>query len=262
MKNLLLMLFLLLLPLTFKAQISLENDYPASATLTEFDGSVYKFYVMDVANNACNIYNTDHSLWKTVSLSVPQGMYLYDIRYVSDKLFDTDNSVELAYIYYYYDTTLYYYTYYARVIDETGLELLSIPGCAYVDVRSAGADGYKLLAYVYNYSIVNWTVNTRVYSLPGTLPVSAIDPEGETAIRLPYPNPAGETVTIPYDLPGGINSAEINLLNSNGQAVRTYRVDRNFHDLHVNTGELPPGVYIYQVTSGSGILNSGKIVVR
>jgi hypothetical protein len=217
---------------------------------------------MDVGNNECKVYNIDHSLWKTIALDVPSGMYLYDIRYVSERLFKNDNNLELAYIYYVYDTSLYYYTYYTRVIDETGLELLYIPGCAYVDVRSAGADGFKLLAYVYDYSIVNWTVNTQVYSLPGSMPVSGLETEGHSGLQRPYPNPAGETITIPYELPAGVKSAVINLLNGTGQAVRTYRVDRNFQDLLVNTGELSPGVYFYQVTTGNTVLNSGKIMVR
>jgi hypothetical protein len=119
-----------------------------------------------------------------------------------------------------------------------------------------------LLAYVYDYSIINWTVNTQVYSLPGTLPVSAVDPEGETSPGLPYPNPAGETVTIPYDLPGDTPFAKINLMNSNGQAIRAYRVDRNFHDVLVNTRDLPSGVYFYQVIAEKGVLSSGKIMVR
>ncbi len=242
------------------AQVSLENNYAASTGLTELSISGYKYFTMDVAGNQCRIYHTDHSLWKTINLSMPAGMYLYDIRYVSETLFNTDNKVELAYIYYEYDTLLYYYTYYARVINEDGQEIVSIPGCAYLDVRSAGAAGNKLLAYVYDYSIINWTVNTLVYSLPGTLSGTESLTAEQSGIRKPFPNPAITTITIPYELPYGTGTGEIRLMDPQGRRLRTFRVDGTFRDLVIPVADLPSGVYNYEVVTGQGIVNSGKII--
>ncbi len=256
-----LLLTLTLLTGSLKSQITLEQDYPASATLTELAVSGYKYYLMDVMNNECRIYSTDHSIWKIISLNMPSGMYLYDIRFVSEKLFNNDDKVELAYIYYSYDTSLYYYTYYARVIDETGAELLDLPGCAFLEVKSSGNEGYKMLAYVYDYSIVNWTVNTLVYSLPGSLPVSAVDSEIDAFHSRPFPNPAGATVTIPCQLPEGMDTGEISLMNSSGLLIRKYEVDRTFGSLLIHTGELTAGIYIYTVTCDKTLLSSGKIIV-
>jgi hypothetical protein len=260
MKKAMLLFVLMTIIVASRAQIYLEKTYPASAGLTNLAFSGYKYFLMDVTNKRCVVYNMDHSTWKTINLSVPSGMYLYDIKYVSETLFNTDSKVELAYIYYSYDTTLLYYTYYTKVINENGLELLSIPGCSYLEVMSPGTYGTKMLAYVYDYSIILWTLNTLVYSLPGNLPMGAIPVEGEDNPKKPYPNPARSMVTIPYQLPDGVNTAEIRLLNASGQVMKRYTVDRTFQELVIQTADLPKGAYVYQVKTDHGILASGKLI--
>jgi hypothetical protein len=260
MKKMILLFGLLILTTTTRAQIYLEKNYTASAGLTELAVSGYKYFLMDVVNNRCQIYNMDHSIWKTINLNVPTGMYLYDIKYVSETLFNSDSKVELVYIYYEYDTTLLYYTYYTKIVNENGLELLSIPGCAYAEVKSPGSYGTKLLAYVYDYSIILWTLNTLVYSLPGTLPTGGIAAEGERDLKKPYPNPSSSMVTIPYQLPIGVNDAEILLLSGSGKVIKTYLVDRTFSELVIQTADLPKGLYMYQLKTNRGVLASGKLI--
>jgi hypothetical protein len=260
MKKPFLILVFLALMTTSYAQITLEHTYPASSTLTELSVSGYKYYLMDVPNSQCRIYNTDHSLWKTIAVTIPNGMYLSNIQYVSDSLFNKDSKVELAYTYYSYDTTLLYFTYYTKVIDEDGIELLAIPGCSFVDIIATGSVGTKLLAYVYDYSLLPYTINTLVYSLPGNLPPGGISVEGEVFLKKAYPNPAGSMVKIPYQLPQGINDAQILLINGSGQILKSYRVDLTFHELIIQTGDLPKGVLLYQLKTDQGIIGSGKLI--
>jgi hypothetical protein len=260
MKKILILTLFLALSLISRAQITLEYNYPASTGLTNLALSGYKYFLMDVVNNQCRIYNLDHSAWKTINLSVPAGMYLYDVRLVSETLFNGDSKVELAYIYYSYDTTLLYTTYYTRIIDENGLELLSIPGCAYLEVKSTGNTGTKMLAYVYDYSIILWTLNTHVYSLPGDLPIGGMTQGGTQMEDRPFPNPAGSSVTIPYHLPGTDTAGDIQLFDQSGRLLKQYRVDRTFSDLTIRLDELPAGAYFYRVTTGHGVINSGKII--
>ncbi len=75
---------------------------------------------MDDWANQCRIYNTDHSLWKTINLLVPPGQYLYDIKYVSEGLFTSDDALSLLYIYYEYDEINQYSTYTVAVVTENG----------------------------------------------------------------------------------------------------------------------------------------------
>jgi hypothetical protein len=260
MKKPILLLAFIALMTTTRAQIYLEKNYPGSTSLTQLALSGYKYFLMDVVNNQCKIYNMDHSIWKTINLAVPAGMYLYDIKLVSETLFNTDSKVELAYIYYSYDTTLLFYTYYTKVINENGLELLSIPGCAYLEVKAPGTYGTKMLAYVYDYSITLWTLNTLVYSLPGTLPTGGIAVEGDASPGNPFPNPASTMVTIPYKLPDGIDNAEILLISGWGKVIKSYKIDRTFHELQVQLADLPKGVYVYQVKTERGVVGSGKLM--
>ena len=59
MKKTTLILALLAILTISNAQITLEQTYPASATLTELGVSGYKYYLMDVTNNQCRIFNFD-----------------------------------------------------------------------------------------------------------------------------------------------------------------------------------------------------------
>jgi len=111
MKRIILPVMILIASLGLKGQITLEQSYAVSGTLTQLENDGYKYFFMDVVNSQCRLYNLDHSLWKTIDLSVPEGYWLYEIAYVSQKLFDTDDLIELSYICYYYNETVQYYTY-------------------------------------------------------------------------------------------------------------------------------------------------------
>jgi hypothetical protein len=260
MKNFLLTLLLIAMVYITHAQIFLEQTYPGSATMTELALSGNKYYMMDVAANQCKIYNMDHSVWKTINLSIPAGMYLYDIKFVSETLFNSDSKVELAYIYYSYDTTLYYYTYYMKVVNESGIELLSVPGCGYPELKQTIYGNTKMMAYVYNYAVYPSTVNTMVYSLPGTIPTGGVSESPAVNNPLPFPNPAREMVKIPCHLPEGVTQGDVLLFSQTGQLLHQYRVDQHVGQLQVMTGQFPKGMLIYQVKNGQSLISSGKFI--
>ena len=151
------------------SQIVHESTYNFSGTYTRLANSGDKFFIMDVGTNQCRIYNTDHSLWKTIDLPVPANNYLYDIRYVSENLFTLDNSLCLAYVYYHYDELNQYYTFHAKVIKENSSELISIPGCQHFNIHNLTETGTKMLAYAYDYSLFPYTIQTHAFNLPGHL---------------------------------------------------------------------------------------------
>jgi hypothetical protein len=53
------------------AQVTLEKKYDYSTSVVEFETLGYKYYLMDVPNGQCRIYNMDHSLFKTINCNVP-----------------------------------------------------------------------------------------------------------------------------------------------------------------------------------------------
>ena len=244
-------------------QISLEQTYDFSGTYVQLANSGFKFYVMDVGSNQCRIYNTDHTLWKTINLSVPADHYLYDIRYVSENLFTTDNSLCLAYIYYSYNATGQYYTYTAKVIKETGEELLSIPGCQFLFVHSLNNQSTKLTAYSYNYAVFPYTVQTHIYNLPGQL--ISVEPgyfPGYQNDLSAFPNPASDYVIMNYQLDESFDSGELILSNLQGNTVGTYPVNNKSGSLLIPTVQLPKGIYFYSLYSDSKFLKAGKLIVH
>jgi hypothetical protein len=263
MKQHVFILALLFQSLFTTGQIALENTYSHSGTFTNLAQSGYKFYVMDVGANQCRIYNANHTLWKTVNLTVPADHYLFDIRYVSENLFTTDNSLSLAYIYYNYNATGQYYTYTAKIIREDGTELLSIPGGQYLYAFNVGSAGTKLVAYSYNYAATPFTVQTYVYNLPGQLTsASNGKPINEENLLQAFPNPAGEFITIFYELPNGISNAELVIHDMNGQALRSFKVHSQSESIYIPTASFPKGFYLYAINSGNRLLKSGKFIVQ
>lgn len=242
-------------------QITPEHTYSYSGTYTRLSLSGNKFYLMDVALSQTRIYNTNHQLWKTINLPVPANNYLYDIKYLSEGLFSSDNSLCLAYIYYIYDETNLYYTFNAKIIKENGTELLSIPGCQYLDVVTVEGEGTKLVAYCYDYSTTLYTIQTKVYSLPGTL-LTSENSIRKTDSRLPFPNPAIDYTTISYKLPAGINNASLKISDIQGREIDRITINGYTNSITIPTANYPSGSYLYQVESGNQRFETGKFIVR
>jgi hypothetical protein len=245
-------------------QITPEATYNHSGTYTQLANSGYKFFLMDVGANQCRIYNTNHSLWKTINLTVPANHYLYDVKFVSENLFTTDNTLCLAYIYYNYNSIGQYYTYTARVIRENGTVLLTIQGCQHLSVHRLTGQGTKLLAYSYDYSsFPNYTVQTHVYGLPGQLvSVPEINGSNGAQLQAAYPNPASEFTVVPYKLPDGIFEGQLIITDAKGNEVRRYLIDRNFDHLRFDTKELPVGVYLYRIVTDNYQSEAFKLIVQ
>ncbi len=251
------------LTINTQGQITLENSYTGvSAAYIHLPVAGYKYYVMDVANSQCRLYNNDHSLWKTINLSIPANYYLYDIQYVSENLFNTDNSIELLYVSYTYNSTLAYYTYDTRIATETGTILLSLPGCGYSAVYTAQS-GSKLLTWIYDYSVSPSTVSTQVYTIPGqvTTDIHSSPIESNSMLQTAFPNPAINSTTIPYTLPANVNQAELKIYNTGGMAVKSYTVDHTFNSILVQTNDLTAGIYVYRIEAANFKSESHKLVI-
>ena len=264
MKRLLITPILVILISTLSySQIVFQHEFTGfSASIATLTESGMKYYVMDDINNQCRIYNPDFTLWKTINLSVPSGYYLVDIQYVSDKLFNNDNAVELLYVVYTYDTALGYGTYATYVAGESGNLLLTVSGGGYSLIYSTD-EGPKLLVWVYDYSVSLYTTGTRVYSLPdnglGINQITASQQEAKV-----FPNPAQEYIMIPLQgIPSG-SRISMKITDGSGKKAeeRSFRAQGNL--LRVETRHLPAGTYFYQILSEGEPLSvqSGKFILQ
>ena len=107
---------------------------------------------MDVPFSECRIYNLDHSLYKTIRVKLDPNHYLYDISYVTRRLFNHDDSIEFLYMAYeYIEDTVPYYQYMVGVVNETGTSLLKVPEGTYYEIIEVEADPkYLHLDMIFN----------------------------------------------------------------------------------------------------------------
>jgi len=258
------LVFITVAATTLKSQVTLEHTYTAvSAAYVNLPVAGYKYYVMDVPNSQCKLYNNDHSLWKTINLSIPANYYLCDIQFVSENLFNTDNSIELLYVSCIYNSSLAYYTYDTRIANESGTILLSVPGGGYSLIYPAQT-GSKLLVWEYDFSVYPEKVNTKVYSIPGQTETGLNDSQAvsQFSLRYAYPNPTSNTVTIPYNLPLNVTKAELNIYDVNGNLVKSFLIDHTFDNLMIQTNDLADGIYFYRIEAGEFKSQTFKLSVR
>ncbi|MCD6091540.1 MAG: T9SS type A sorting domain-containing protein [Bacteroidales bacterium] len=265
MKRIILSGWFIFLVTVLYGQITLQKTYDYSASVVKLETLGYKYYLMDVPNSQCRIYNMDHSIFKTINCDVPNGYYLSDIKYISENLFNTDSKIELAYTYYKYieTTTSYYYIYGSRITNESGTTILSIDNAQYIYVNQTDVNEFKLFAYCLDYSVFPESVWTNIYSLPGSL-VSAIDfSDNKPNLSLnAYPNPTNKSVRVEYKLPADVKNASLYLIDSNGREVRNFLVDGHSNFLALNVDNLSKGVYFYFIEYESLRSESKKIIVQ
>ena len=84
--------------------------------------------------------------------------------------------------------------------------------------------------------------------------VNIVEADPTTQLGSPYPNPAVQSVTLPYSTE---NAAELVVYNIEGRPVATYRVQAGSGELNIRVDALPAGVYIYRMNS-----QTGKIMVK
>ncbi len=249
-----------ILPLLLNAQISLQHTFSGmSAGISSLSDGSIKYYAMNVAGQQCLIYSDGFVLEKTVNIPIPFGYTLYDIQYVTDNLFDTDDLIEMAITYYRYDTVAYYYEYGGMVINENGTILLSMPGSGYLSLMQPTETSYQMFSWVYDYSVYPTTVDTKVYSLPG----SWINTRTEELYSLKnpaWPVPANEQVNIP--VPDNTAPGELLIFDMNGRQIRKINTQKGQGLLPLNISQFASGIYHYSLLSSDGLVSSGKFIKK
>jgi hypothetical protein len=245
------------------AQVTLDKKYDYSTSMVKLETLGYKYYLMDVPLGQCRIYNTDHSLFKTINCNIPSGFYLYDIKFISEKVFDSDAGIELLCTYYKYNSSKVYYEYDSKIINEDGSALVTIDGSLYNYINNTGETEYKLFSYCYDFSVSPEKVWTNIYSLPGSPAVSAKMIKNEPDILLnAFPNPADQSLKVAYMLPENINQATLHLIDISGKQVEQFEVDNHTDHLMLDVSRYQSGIYHYFIEYGNTKTPAKKLVVR
>lgn len=232
------LLYLLLLPFTSHAQMTLEHSYTKSKLLqvVNLEDIGYKYVSVDTTTKNVMIYNGDHSLWKNISVSLPPNANFMGVSCVSSKLFNSDSKVEFCYSYYTLNTTASYYT---LLCNESGTVLQTIS-----DVYSTGP-----VKFENNWKILGYTGNSeqRIYNVPGQYVGIRATGEGNTAELNAYPNPTSGMIHLGYTLPAGATTGSMQVRSADGRMVQSYTISNQFNDILVNTGSYAAGQYFYTV---------------
>ncbi len=236
-------------------QINFESSYIGNLKLCNLTNSGYKYYTFNKTTNEVKVYNTNHSLYRTISVASPTGSQIYqDVILLSDNLFNTDTLLEFVITYKLLPTILIQ----GKIYNEAGIlilqnnktiyEILNFGGDFKLKCRSLGGD------------------STFIYSLPGSLPCDpcggptniSINGAGSNSLLNPFPNPTNDQITIPYFLSNGEKEGKLILCDINGKKIKEFKVDNTFNDLVLETQEFVSGTYYYYLLTSSGISNSKK----
>lgn len=247
---------LILFGLTLHGQVQLEHTYNFSGTLTEIDEGEFKYFVMDVSLKQCRLYNEDHTLYKSIDLVIPTDYYLYDIKFVSRSTFNSDDYIELLYIYYKYEvinnTGVYYYG--MKVVNELGNQLMSLPNGAFAELKK-GSGETKLLAYQYIWYDYYYLVYTNIYALGGS--TKSAFTESTAGLKL-FPNPVTDLLNVKPD-PVMVNSGGQIVINDiSGRQILSQPLLPGMETQQINIQKMEPGTYILSFRNDQGERVAGK----
>ena len=250
---------------TLKAQITLAHTYD-SASLglymvhLEIEGD--KYIWIDVYDSTLRLYNLDHSIFKIMPYpNSPWGNYPSAVLYVSEHLFNLDDSIEYMLV--------YEFPKWGTIIaNEAGTILFSADSLAAMVVINTPQTQQPI------YNTSNGTIMilsnelgniANVYNLGGTLTNSIAHVNfgngNQVSLEKIYPNPSNGNTTLEFNLPQGVNTGQLVIFNNQGVELKRYNVDNAFHTLLLNNSEFHAGTYYYQLVTSGGISGARKMVV-
>lgn len=260
------------------AQINLIQTFQPDNTLSGvvcLEKSGDKYYVLDQANHMFTLYNSDFSVFKTVSY--PSGTNV-GIWFVSETLFDLD-STDIEFLYEEYENPRY-----VMVLDEAGDTLLYRPNAL---VSNSNVHGPYAGARTSQRGVVNidsgailtvvpqGSTDLEVYSLPGQVkPCKCFcsADNGNTSGRperdpsandegLIYPNPVRSGMTVKYRMPNDFQNGVLVFYDVNG--VRVLRSDLRTRTTPITLTEssFPAGTYFYQFEQEGKAIGAKKLIV-
>jgi len=270
---------------SIRAQISLEHTYVTdqpnqseqfTVNLSESGYKYVAYHSSGMTMEYFKLYNTDHSVFKTIQVPQISGWYVHALKYISETLFDLDSLVEYL-VCYQSNTGSNYQTF---VFNENGDTLLYVPGGFWTlgittippPIVSLG-DSTKLILM-----IGGMTPNsTKVYSLPGRLPCCECNNIPNIANEplttdipsfqkykdhsSPYPNPTNSAIKIKYKLPTSYQNAYIKIYNITNQLIGNFKIDSTYDEIILSNNDLPSGEYFYSIEVDNLIIEKNNYIL-
>lgn len=163
--------FLSVFPILSYAQLTLENEYDFEIHRTDFPLAGEKYWQVDYTSDQLQLFNSDHTPWKTINLPRPNGTGIPIVWDVSEDHINSNSAIEVTYTFTAMVNGLSGTE--MRIVDENDSLLLQLDSCNYPVVSILDGLPNKILAYtyapikqtiVYEYSTLN-----AQHSFPGGL---------------------------------------------------------------------------------------------
>lgn len=283
MKHLLFIVVLLFVKNTI-AQITLEYTYPTAAAnlyMVDLELSGMKYIQVSRFENdrKIQLYNLDHSIWKTIDCNNfpiestfdydpwtgemdTAYSYEYDVLYVSENLFDLDGQLEFMFCVGASPLSPSY----TGIHNEDGTAIFAesgvFPGCR-LNIPQQFRPIYNTTSGT-KMILSTDQGDAKVYSLAGTLQLNVGNNNVLSASKMAvYPNPSlFGTTTINYKLPDGVNEASIVVTDLNGNQVKSMKIDKTFENVILDNREFVSGVYLYHLVVNGQTIESKKIIIE
>lgn len=238
MKKLLLINFLMVVASSANAQLSFEKAYQSNNRMevVNLEGEGYKYIGVDAATHKIMIYNTDHTLWKSINTSIPTGASMYTLpTYASKTLFNSDSKIEVVVMY--GSGTGFQ----VQIYNEDGATVFSTGNAAWYDLKKVD-NAWKFLVHKNDQT----PQYTEVYGLPGQFTGILKQGANDGSLSL-APNPMTNTATLSYAMPAGTRTGQIEILTTDGKVVATYNVTDQFSNILISRQSLTSGIYFYRL---------------
>jgi hypothetical protein len=250
---------------TLEKTISITRDTGYTSTYEIYEyitGKVIKYGVFDNITNTFTIYNNDHSVYKTVKVTIPSGSIYIEIKYASSHLFNTDDKIEFLLV---TNADMSILSNLAnptppQIIlyneDGTVITTFNNTSDAYAYVSSDNV--FKLrtdfsVAGTYNSTTkkTTSTFGSKIYKLDGVVPTSLRSAKVTEDDDLAYPNPSNTIVNLPYHLEAGATGTML-IYGLGGNLIEQKSISGSSSILPLNVSAFAPGTYIYKYNNGSG----------
>lgn len=280
------LLFALSAAVTTQAQITLDHTYPSGTrvNLDKFPLSGYKYTEVNLQTHKINIYNLNHSLFKSITFPTLPGST--SIAYISETLFDSDSLVEYmlnnqisvsgppdsimfkTYIYKENGTQIFFrdsaYLFYAL----SG-NVFNITDPIYFDGTSA-----KMRLTVQLNSQPGGPGYSEIYNLPGSIPCiqcstgslgnisTGLKKNNTDGVQATfYPNPVSDQLKLKYALPKEAKVAMIKITDMQGKLLEEFKVTSSFDYLYLPSN-YNNGMYLYSLLVDGQIIKTEKIILN